>query len=131
MYNITTHVNYFDNASYRDNLRAAMNMNIKTINIQWGQMDDDLDDETIDELLFDSASTTTCMDYIYDKTKNNVYFAEVYRLAAGKMMSTDPNIGLAVLFSYDYFALFHNCLVDYFTNKDIVVNCSILKNKLC
>ncbi|NBQ48919.1 MAG: hypothetical protein EBU33_10785 [Sphingobacteriia bacterium] len=37
---------------------------------------------------------------------------------ASKMISVDPNIGLAVIFSYDYFYLFHLCLADFFRNPD-------------
>ena len=35
-----------------------------------------------------------------------------------KMMSTDQEIGLAVLFSYDYFPEFHKCFVQYMHNKE-------------
>ena len=54
--------------------------------------------------------------------------------SASKMFSEDENIGLAVLFSYDYFNLFHLCLVDFFEKHKLdeknnyYIN---LKNKIC
>ena len=50
---------------------------------------------------------------------------DIYIKAAGFMMSEDPGIGLAVLFSYDYFALFHLVLCDYFTTGQIAATLSL------
>ena len=50
------------------------------------------------------------------------------------MFSEDENIGLAVLFSYDYFASFHLFLVDFLNKNEFneknnyYIN---LKNKIC
>ena len=55
------------------------NMDISNLNIPWDQMDDDLDEETKDELLFDNVAMNTTMDYVYDKTKENE-FLEIYLL---------------------------------------------------
>lgn len=130
MYNIKIDVNYNNNTSYRECLRQVVNMDISKLNIPWDQMDDDLDEETKDELLFDNYAMSSTMDYIYDKTKENDFFKEIYLLGASKMFSTDPNIGLAILFSYDFFALFHLCLQDFFNNKLDTINYNILKNKI-
>jgi len=132
MYNIARNISYNDNFSYRSCLREITNMDKSAIYVPWDRMDDDLDDETKDEMLFDSAKMTTFMDYIYDKTCKVSKFDELYVLAAGKMFSTDQNIGLAILFSYDYFIDFHKCLVDFFDKNDIdTINFENLKNKLC
>lgn len=132
MYNINTTVDYFDNASYRSALRKVVNMDISNINVPFDQMDDDLDNETIDELLFDNDAMTRCMDSIYKKTKSNDIFKEFYTIAANKMFSEDPNIGLAICFSYDYFYYFHKCLVDLYENDKIQkCNYENMKNKLC
>ncbi len=130
MYNIKIDVNYNNNTSYRECLRQVVNMDISKLNIPWDQMDDDLDEETKDELLFDNYAMSSTMDYIYDKTKENDFFKEIYLLGASKMFSTDPNIGLAILFSYDFFALFHLCLQDFFNNKLDTINYNNLKNKI-
>ena len=112
MYNINIDVAYKDNETYRKCLRQVVNMDISNLNIPWDQMDDDLDEETKDELLFDNVAMNTTMDYVYDKTKENEFFKEIYLLGASKMFSTDPNIGLAII-SYDFFYLFHLCLQDF------------------
>ena len=79
---------------------------------------DDLDAVTEDELSFDEDAMKRGMDYIYSRTKNNVLFQKIYSLAAAKMISMDPEIGMAVCFSYDYFQCFHNCLMMYLENPD-------------
>ena len=133
MYNINVKIDYENNKQYRQCLRNVFSMDILNLDIPFDQMED-LDDETEDELLFDENAMIKSMDFIYEKTKNSSYFKELYKLAASKMFSEDENIGLAVLFSYDYFALFHLCLVD-FLNKNVFneknnyyIN---LKNKIC
>ena len=130
MYNIKIDVNYNNNTSYRECLRQVVNMDISKLNIPWDQMDDDLDEETKDELLFDNVAMSSTMDYIYEKTKDHSFFKEIYLLGASKMFSVDPNIGLAILFSYDFFALFHLCLQDFFNNKLDTINYNNLKNKI-
>ncbi len=132
MYNINAHVKYNDNFTYRQCLRNVANMDKNNIHVPWDQMDSDLDDETKDELLYDCEAMTTIMDKIYDNTKNDERFKELYRLAAAQMFSPDDGIGLAVLFSYHYFEYFHCCLQDFYkTNSISNNNYTILKNKLC
>jgi hypothetical protein len=58
------------------------------------------------------------MDFVYEKTFESALFQELYDIAASKMISMDRSIGLAVLFSYDYMALFHRCLCCYFTKHE-------------
>ena len=130
MYNINIDVTYNDNKSYRECLRKVINMDVSKLNIPWDEMDDDLDEETIDELLFDNNTMSTCMDFIYDKTKDSNYFKELYLIGASKMFSQDPQIGLAILFSYDFFNYFHLVLVDYLKANIISDNFNILKNRI-
>jgi len=132
MYNINTSVSYYDNSSYRKCLRNVTNMDANKIKIQWDRMDSDLDEETKDELLYDNIIMTTVLDRIFVDTKDNADFKELYTLAAAQMFSIDHNIGLAILFSYDYFDCFHNCLYDFYNTKTISINnYDILRNKLC
>ena len=130
MYNINIDVLYKNNEMYRECLRNVVNMDIVKLHIPWDQMDDDLDEETKDELLFDNNAMSLTMDYIYDKTKDNDFFKEIYLLGAGKMFSTDQNIGLAILFSYDFFDMFHLCLQDFFNDKLDTINYNNLKKKI-
>ena len=69
----------------------------------------DLDDETRDEMLFDENQVSKGLDYVYNLTKTNDHFNDLYYSAAKVMFSEDPNIGIAVLYSYDYFIFFYLC----------------------
>jgi len=112
-YDITYKVDYLDNSGYRESLRRVFQMDVSNItNV------DDLDDESRDEILYDERSISKCLDFVFEKTKSIPAFAELYLIGAGRMLSSDPEIGLAVVFSYDYFALFHLCLCDFFAKPD-------------
>jgi hypothetical protein len=64
---------------------------------------------------YDNDSFKMFLDCIYNKTRSEPRFIELYSLAAGTMISEDNTLGLAVLFSYDYFYLFNKCLISFFT----------------
>jgi hypothetical protein len=83
--------------------------------------DMELDDESLDELAYDDASAAKVLDAVFDATKNEPLFRQVYCLAAAFMMSEDMNIGLSVLFSYDYLQYFHPCVVSYL-NEPLAFN---------
>ena len=113
-YNIDHDVKYTDNFEYRDSMRQVFSMALRTTQIH--AIADDIDDESRDELLYDDASISAGLDYIFDATKDVLVFSELFLVAAGRMLSENKEIGLAVVFSYDYFELFHLCLRDYFAN---------------
>ncbi len=115
-YNIEIKVNYSDNHEYRDFLRNVFYMNMEnTPDLSYIE---DLDNETKDEMSYDYDAMFEGMNYIFKETMNHPLFLELYEIGASKMFSLDKNIGLAILFSYDYFALFHLCLVDFFTDPN-------------
>lgn len=97
-----THNYYNDNKSYRQFLRTFFNMDVSSIQ----KDDDDSDDESFDELLFDNDSCKKSMETIYKNTKHNEYFEKLYKKAASRMFSMDPEIGLAILCCYDHLWLF-------------------------
>lgn len=101
---------YVNNAEYRQCLRNFFHMNSETYkkNIQ-----QDWDAETIDEMSYDEEAASKILDQIYDSTRHNILFDKIYISAAAKMMSLDPEIGLAVCMSYDYFKGFCECLELY------------------
>ena len=105
-YDINFEVVYNNTTEYRECMRHLFRM---TPQIQ----DSDLDDETLDEQNFDAAQTTIMLDYIYALTKNNKCFQKLYDYGAATMFSQDREIGLAVLFSFDYFIFFHPCICSY------------------
>ena len=104
-YHFDMEVDYHDNASYRNILRKLFYM--KT---NYNPALDEIDEETRDELTYDEDTMSAGMDKLYDFTKDDELFNELYDLAAGRMLSTDKYIGQAVLLSYDYLLLFHRCL---------------------
>ena len=116
-YDLNKDVYYTNNREYRKCLRELFNMKC-IINEDLN----DIDEETKDELLYDENTMSAIMDEIFNATKNNELFNELYDLAAARMFSTDRTIGQAVLLSYDYLCFFHNCLASFlrgnFDNKN-------------
>ena len=116
-YDLNKDVYYTNNREYRKCFRELFNMKC-IINEDLN----DIDEETKDELLYDENTMSAIMDEIFNATKNNELFNELYDLAAARMFSTDRTIGQAVLLSYDYLCFFHNCLASFlkgsFDNKN-------------
>jgi len=100
------------NASYRQCLRDFFIMNLPT------DIPTDIDDESQDELLYDTFAVKSGLEFIYQQTKEDARFIVLYQLSAGQMLSEDREIGLAVLFSYDYFQPFFHCLKTFFLSPD-------------
>jgi hypothetical protein len=98
---------YNNDVSYRQCLRNMFEMNEQMPHKE-------IDDITNDENNYDEESMSKSMDIVYEKTKDNVLFQNLYQHGAAKMFSLDQEIGMAVLCSYDYFHLFHMCLKDFF-----------------
>lgn len=116
-YNVEFQPRYTNNEEYRACLRRLFQMQKEqyapAIEELQDHLGNDLDKETQDENEFDSSAASSAMDTVYEKTKDNPLFRDIYSQAAAKMISLDPQIGLAVCFSYDYLDIFHACLVDY------------------
>lgn len=112
---------YNDNAEYRKCIRAlfTMDANKYTTEISTAEFLNSLDEETLDEITYDEESATKALDAIFNQTKMNDLFKNIYRIAAWKMLSVDPEIGLAVLMSYNYLKLFYPCFLEYLENPSI------------
>jgi hypothetical protein len=106
-------ISYSNDEEYRQCMREIVGMNVETMKSKF----DGLDDVSRDELLFDNDAAIKYLDFIYDETHKNSLFSEIYKIAAGFMLSTDQSFGVSVLFSYDYLDLFYKCLNEYFKNK--------------
>ena len=110
-YNLELRLNQYTNdKEYRETLRQLFSMQKVVAHCE------EIDDITNDENDYDTDSASKAMDFIYEATKTNNVFQILYDSAAGKMLSQDREIGLAVLYSYDYMLLFHNCFVEYYNN---------------
>lgn len=106
---------YTDNRSHREAIREIIGMpNIHYIH---NPLDYD-DEETGDEQYYDETYMTRFLDDTYALTREHPIFKELYEIAAGKMLSLNPEIGLAVLMSYDYLYFFYGCLLDYKSSPD-------------
>lgn len=117
-------LSYTDNKGYRRCLREIFHMDSANYSEKINTLNslEQLDEETEDEISYDEEAATKKMDEIYSKTKDNDLFMNIYKTAALRMFSEDPEIGLAVLFSYDYLPLFYLCLVEYFKSLGTLNN---------
>jgi len=104
---------YKTNAEYREKIRIFCKMNCEDTNQYL-----DIDDETRDEQLFDVIASKTTMDLIYEKTKEHPLWQDIYDKAAAKFISEDREIGLSILFCYDYFETFKNCWYSFLENPE-------------
>jgi len=105
---------YKTNKEYRQTLRDFFKMELP--NIQ--HLNEDIDEESLDELLYDEKAVENGLNEIYAKTKLKKAFQTLYEAAAAKMISMDHETGLAVLLSYDYFTDFVQFLNYYYENEN-------------
>ncbi len=119
-YNLTQPtIQYNTTNEYRRVLRSVFCMDTDAImqNLEKQYDITNMDEETLDELLYDGNKMDHTLAILFDKTVIHDAFVRLYETAAGLMLSTDKTIGQSILFSYDYFSLFHVCLCDYFVNN--------------
>jgi len=110
MFDFDNAATYSSNMEYRDFLRDIFFMKLPTN----PDNPDEIDDETLDENNYDENVISRTMDVLFELTKGNVLFQQLYVSAAAKMLSEQLDIGQAVLFSYDYLPLFYKCLGCFF-----------------
>lgn len=122
---------YDNDNEYRNVIRNVFNFDRNTFYDYHGKIKNlnEVDPISKDELLYDSEAVTHSMNFIYNATKNNGEFSEMYLKAAARMFSTDPQIGQAVLCSYDTFHWYYSC-VWFFLNggHSSLVSCNDFKN---
>lgn len=105
-YNINCSIEYSNNDEYREQIQSVFLMYI-----------DDIKPET-DEILYDGKAISNGMDFVYEKTNNHPLMIQLYQRSSEFLFTENLEIGLAVLFSYDYFQLFHKILVIFFTEPE-------------
>lgn len=114
IYPVDKQVSYNNDMEYRQCIREIFRMN--------SQMDvlnnPDLDEISKDETNYDKETTNLLVKWISDETKECYELNELYKVAAATMITLDRETGLAVLFSYDYFAEFHKLLFLFFSSPD-------------
>ena len=129
-YPFNTVVNYKNDKEYRHLIREIFDLKEQTHIIN----DDNLDVISKDEQNYDQKTISRCLNVISNLTKDSYELNELYKLASATMMSLDREIGLAVLFSFDYFKDFHLVLSVYFqdsnTDLDLIPSYERLWNHL-
>lgn len=110
-------VTYQNDKEYRECIRRVFCMVCKSIIPE--KTAKDWDETTLDEYNHDQETMAKFLDRIYENTIQVDILHDLYKEAAACMISEDPSIGLAILFSYDYFELFHCVLCDFFKSKNI------------
>lgn len=109
---------YTNNTEYRAALRSFFRMNSQISEIPADCPIENLDSETVDELLYDTEAAMKGIQAIYDATKDHPMFRCLYIRAAERMFSEDKMIGLTLLFCYDHFANFVPVLADIWNEKN-------------
>jgi hypothetical protein len=79
----------------------------ETEEVKCDPTDPTVSEETIDEYNYDADAIKIYLDKVYSTTKFRPEFQHLYTVSAALMFSENPEIGLAVLMSYDYLAWFH------------------------
>lgn len=109
-------IQYSNTTEYRQLLRDLFSMDKKNYPVH--SLDPDIDVESKDELEYDEEAAKAFMDNVYNKTKNIPLFRDIYLRGASFMLSQDMNIGIAIMFSYDYLNFFIPCYLDFCKNPD-------------
>lgn len=110
-------VTYTNDREYREAIRDVFQMVCQSV-VPIESNIADLDEITLDEYNYDQDAMREFLDYVYDATSKDVNMMTLYKEAAALMFSEDEGIGLAVLFSYDYFQSFHVVLCEYFRDTN-------------
>jgi hypothetical protein len=110
MYNINLTVHYETDDEYRHSLSNVF----RSSPIERKKVDNE-DNEDNEE--YDNDTISAGLDFVYDKTKDNVLFQQLFQKASSLFVSTQMDIGLVTLFSYSYFNEFHLLLCDFLSNE--------------
>jgi hypothetical protein len=110
------HIQYSNTTEYRQLLRDLFSMDKQNYPVH--SLDPDIDVESKDELEYDEEAAKVFMDNVYNNTKNISLFRDIYLRGASFMLSQDMNIGIAIMFSYDYLNYFIPCYIDFCKHPD-------------
>lgn len=127
---------YTNDAEYRQYFRKITGMRDQVYHHEPGHINlnegvpEDMDDTTLDEYLYDEEAVTRTLSFIYGSTKNDARFQELYDLAAARMISMDREIGLTILMTYDYLAVFYSCFTAFMEGQEFNDGFERLKKSL-
>ena len=127
---LNPNLSYHSDQEYRQHLRRVFRFspekrtyyaNIKPSDLAPKFEDLDIDPQSKDEMELDMDALEEGMDMIFLATQENPVFRILYEYAAGRMFSTDPKIGQAVLCSYDTFPWYFSCVWHFISKEKNVV----------
>ena len=114
-----TSIRYTNNAEYRAIFRQITGQPSLESAIHKPESEEDPDDEeTRDESTYDDTLVSGFLETVYRDTRTNPLFQRLYLAAAAKMLTEKPEIGMAILCSYDYLWAFYPCYCVYRENPD-------------
>jgi hypothetical protein len=122
---VTPTIEYTTTHEYRKVIRHLFYMDCSSIIQSLEQHYDmeNMDEETLDELLYDHDKMENTLNILFHKTNIHSSFQTLYKDGAALMLSQEHTIGQCILCSYDYLALYHRCLYDYFVVGHFDENC--------
>lgn len=109
---------YTNDKEYRNAIRKIFQMDTSKIcpyaNLKESEIDlENMDSISKDEVHYDMKQMDIHLDCIFQNTKNEPLFMDLYKKAATTMISEDPLIGQVVLCSYDYFMNYYSSVWFY------------------
>lgn len=78
-----------------------------------GDYPEGTDPDCCHEMTYDLENMTYALDFVWHNTRNHPLFIALYKLASEEMMNEDLEVGLAILFSYDYLKYFYPIFREY------------------
>jgi len=116
-YNIPINLNiltptYTNNREYREALKNLCFLRYPET-FPDGGYPEGTDPESCHEMTYDIDNMSYALDFVWQNTKNHPSFIELYKTAAMDMLTEDLEVGLAILFSYDYLCYFYPVFREY------------------
>lgn len=121
---LPSNIHYSNNIEYRQQIRNIFDISVSARsfyvdpNVSLNLREEE-DDETTDELNYDTSLVEKGMEEWFEYTTTKNEFKELYLYAAGRMFSTDLRIGQAIICSYDTFHLYYTCIWHLYNGKEI------------
>ena len=79
-----------------------------------------------DSIVFENAITS-----LYEKIKHYQPLKNCMKKMAATILSEDEQMGLVIMYSYDYMYIIHKCVSDYLETSSISEQNMIQLNKIC
>jgi hypothetical protein len=120
---LPSNIHYSGNKEYRQQIRNIFDISVTARSFYVdpnvnSREEQEEDEETTDELNYDTSLVDKGMEELFTKTMHKNEFKDLYLSAAGRMFSTDLRIGQAVICAYDTFHLYYTCIWHLYNNGE-------------